>query len=124
MNFAETFVRIQIKPLRLIPSPSVDLVLIDDDPLVRATWEVRAKFQGVSVKCLESAAQLPLEGVTFDTPIYIDKMLGDFDGVDVARDLWRKGFKNLYLATGFPLKDRDIAGFSFLKGITGKEFPV
>ena len=51
--------------------------------------------------------------------IYVDKELGDgVDGVEVARELYGRGYRRLYLSTGHAPKDLDCK--YWLRGVVGK----
>jgi len=81
----------------------VDVVLIDDDELIRLCWELSAQRVGSRLVChpsidsfLNNSLQIPKE-----TPIYVDLNLGgSIRGDRVTRTLSEHGYKNLYLATG------------------------
>lgn len=102
-----------------------DAILIDDDPLVHALWKSDAKQKKKHVLLFFSAADF-LQGadmVSEDTPIYVDSSLGsDLPGEQSAKRLYDRGFKELFLATGYPAKHfRE--SMPWLKGIVGKEPP-
>jgi signal transduction histidine kinase len=101
-----------------------DGILLDDDRLVHMAWEIGAKRHGKTLLTFESSDQL-MEGlseIAEETTFYIDSNLGQqTKGEDVARGLFERGFKNLYLATGYdPL---DFAHVTWIKGIVGKDAP-
>lgn len=81
--------------------PFKELVLIDDNPLVRDTWASLAKKRGLSFKsfapCEESNA---LKAVSKDTPIFIDFEMGEVSGLDLAKRLRKIGYKSIILSTG------------------------
>ena len=100
-------------------------VLVDDDILVRMTWEISAQMNGKKLIVFASPTEFFEELKRFDlyTPIYIDANLGDgIRGEDFARQLRALGFTELYLATGY-----DSSYFSgasgLFNGIVGKEPP-
>jgi signal transduction histidine kinase/CheY-like chemotaxis protein len=90
----------------IIEQPKVrpDAVLIDDDPLMKMSWEFAAKENGASIRVFESHAAF-LDGsndLDLGTPIYVDVNLGNgIKGTDVAVKISQIGFKVLYLATGY-----------------------
>lgn len=105
--------------------PYFDWVLVDDDPLVHATWSLAAKDANKTFIGFHSADELFLHLKAFncDQLIFLDSNLGDkVKGQDIAKDLFEKGFKNLYLATGEP-KENYLKVPWFLD-ILGKEPPL
>lgn len=101
-----------------------DAVLIDDDPLVHLTWTARARSQNKTIKCYSRPNDFFMVSnvVSATTPLYIDSNLGSgVTGTEVAEDLHRKGFKNIYLATGYEAES--LGSLTFLKGVIGKEPP-
>lgn len=89
-----TFVKSQIN----------DLVFIDNDDLMRATWSFAAKKAGLNISTYSSPKEFDNEINRYqkDTLIYIDSDLGDnVKGEQYAKYLYDCGFTNLYLATGY-----------------------
>ena len=83
----------------------LDAVLIDDDALVRLNWSTAAKRAGKSLKAYADAASfladVGADAIPTHTPIYIDSNLADgVRGEEVARELSRRGFAQIRLATG------------------------
>ena len=104
------------------PLPAL-AVLIDDSAIVHMTWETAAEEAGVELKGFRNPADFlaVLETFPKTTPIYIDSELGgDVMGEDIAADLRKKGFTELYLATGHP--PERFARLPWLK-VIGKESP-
>ncbi|MBU0507156.1 hypothetical protein KJ708_14305, partial [bacterium] len=82
---------------------SVDAILIDDDPLIHASWKTVAKICKKNVAFYKTPEEFLCEIDLFDTstPLYIDSNLKDeVKGEIIAKDLFEKGFKEIYLATG------------------------
>lgn len=102
-----------------------DAVLIDDDPLVHMTWNSRAKALQKNIKCYSRSNDFLMVSplVSPETPLYIDSNLGSntLSGNEVAEELHQKGFKNIFIATGYSADQ--IKAPTFLKGIIGKEPP-
>ncbi|MBP7795687.1 MAG: HAMP domain-containing histidine kinase [Elusimicrobiales bacterium] len=102
----------------------IPVVLIDDDPLVRKNWEIKSRKNGINLKTyanpidfIETSHNYPKE-----TQIYIDSELGnDIKGEEIAKELYEKGFKNIYIETGYS-KDR-FKGNQYIKDIISKEPP-
>lgn len=99
-----------------------DVVLIDDDPLVHTMWRFAGAQQGKTVMAVASTASLDLDELDRETPIYIDKNLGQISGLTVASDLHRKGFKNISLATGENLAREAVP--PFIREVRSKDFPL
>jgi len=81
-----------------------DQCLIDDDPLVRLTWEFAAKDSGVSIQTFDSFDSFcdSALNISKETPISVDVNLANgVRGTDVALKLHKMGFKRIYLATGY-----------------------
>lgn len=99
-----------------------DIVLIDDDPLVRFTWKRQAQIKGISVHAFENYASFIKVSANYksDTPIYIDSNLGDVKGELAAEELVFKGFKKVILTTGAPANT--ILNKKWISGIVGKGF--
>lgn len=94
------FVPIQLMP----PQTFYDACLIDDDPLVRLTWEFAAKDSGSSILTFESFENFnkSAHNICKETPVSVDMNLGNGElGTDVALKLHKMGFKWIYLATGY-----------------------
>ncbi len=99
-----------------------DAVLIDDDSLVHAMWSYAAKCNNKSVDLHFNVDSFLAKASEIDpaTPIYIDSNLGNgLRGESVAQDLYRIGFREIYLATGHPAET--FAPMPWIKGIVGKE---
>lgn len=92
-------------PIKIIkPKKYYDACLIDDDFLMKLSWELAAKENGTSIRVFESYAAFLEASNDIDpkTPIYIDVNLGNgVKGTDVAVKISNIGFKELYLATGY-----------------------
>ena len=101
-----------------------DVVLLDDDALVRMTWTVAAKSKGIRLAAFKTPAELlaAVVGLPKDTPIYLDSELGEgLKGEDVARGLHAKGFSSLHLTTGHP--PETLPPMPWIKRVVGKEPP-
>jgi len=99
-------------------------ILIDDDELVKLTWASAAKRQNIELLTFSQREELisSLETLSKDVVFYIDSDLGNgFKGEDLALELHRNGFENLYMATGY--SDETFAHLKFLRGVLGKTPP-
>ncbi|MBI4372044.1 MAG: HAMP domain-containing histidine kinase [Elusimicrobia bacterium] len=105
-------------------SDKIDAVLVDDDPLVRATWALTATKAGKQLAVFSSAAEFwgAMARIGRSTPIYLDQELGDIvKGEKLAAQLNGLGFAEIYLATGHKLTL--VKTPNYIKGIVGKEPP-
>lgn len=101
-----------------------DAVLIDDDPLVRRTWEIAARRAGKRLKVYGQARNfLADEGfIARSIPVYIDARLGDGEsGERESLRIRALGFSEVYLATGE--EPAGLSGLTHLSGVVGKEPP-
>lgn len=100
------------------------IVLIDDDQGTHLSWHLSAEIKRIRLRTFNSFESFSEVEMQFPlaTPVYIDSDLGEgVQGEDVARDLWSKGFQNVFIATG-----RASTAFQrmwWLKEIRGKEPP-
>ncbi|MFZ4714442.1 MAG: ATP-binding protein [Bacteriovoracaceae bacterium] len=101
------------------------IVLIDNDELVRITWENKAKMQKQNLVTYKNFYELKsnLNLHKLDTIFYIDSELGDEKkGEEIARELYELGYRELYLCTGH--SPEDFKDMSWLKGVRGKTYPT
>lgn len=101
-----------------------DAVLIDDDPLVRRTWEIAARRAGKKLKVYGRARGFFAdEGlIARSIPVYIDARLGDGEsGERESLRIRELGFSEVYLATGE--EPARLSGLTHLSGIVGKTPP-
>ena len=101
-----------------------DLVLLDDTPMVTDGWEVAAMGADKDILVFNTVEALEdaLAAIDPATPIYIDSELGNgIKGEEYAESLFKRGFKELYLATGH--EPEHFGALPWIKGIVGKEFP-
>lgn len=100
-------------------------ILLDDDELVRLTWEYKAKKHEIKFKAYKSYDDLKkaIDSISVESMIYIDSELGDqhIKGEEVAVELNKLGFMNLYIASGNEAEK--FKNFTFLKGIQSKAPP-
>jgi hypothetical protein len=103
----------------------IQYVLIDDDELVRMTWEISATNSNIKIDCYPDYETFSLKKHQYNlitAAIYIDSNLANnINGEDIAKTLFNDGFKNIYLATGYE-KDR-FKDLTFLSGVQGKTPP-
>jgi signal transduction histidine kinase len=106
------------------PSGSKTAVLIDDDALVHMTWKVAARSAGVALQPFKHPADFfaTCKTLSKDTPIYIDSDLGEGQkGEEIAKTIYEKGFKTIYLETGHP--PDSFPKMPWIKEVISKEPP-
>ncbi len=90
------------EPERQNPKPQI--VLIDDDRLVRLNWASHCSKKGLPFSAFPSIDEFLKSNGSFgkESKIYIDSNLGDgILGEIESEKIFALGFLNLYLATGF-----------------------
>lgn len=116
-----TTVQIEL-PLFLVSSDSQN-ILIDNDELVRITWEARAKKAGKNLTTCSNSRELfnSLNNYSSDSYFYIDAELDNEKGEEVASLLYEKGYKNLIITTGHS-SDR-FSHIKYISKVIGKNPP-
>lgn len=98
------------------------IVLIDDDLLIRKSWEMAAKKADLGLSTYASVALFMKNSHEKSDTIYIDHDLGDTkNGLEWAFELKAQGFNEIYLATGH--NPENFSDTSAVKGIIGKRPP-
>ena len=78
-----------------------DLVLIDDDSMIRQNWRYSAEDAGLRIAAFETVDDFLAMNVVKTTPIFLDQFLGrGVLGQDVALILRDQGYLKIHLATG------------------------
>ena len=97
--------------------------LIDDDELVRMTWESRAKKNGILLHTFNSPQNFieKKNSIAKDSVIYIDSELGTVKGEDIALSLHLEGFLNISMTSGHP--PEKFKEFHFLRSVISKAAP-
>ena len=80
--------------------PLTEIILIDDNPLVRDTWTTLAKKFGIQIKAYSKGKDIELNQIKLSTPIFVDLELENENGLDTYTKLTNLGFSNVLLATG------------------------
>lgn len=93
-------------PIKIVEnSKNLNAILIDDDLLIHTFWSMAAKSADVKLSCFKTFEEFKSVCAEFlkETPIYIDSSLGDgVKGETLIPELMELGFKEIYLATGYP----------------------
>lgn len=77
-----------------------DLVLIDDDSLIRQTWILCAEDAELRIATFEKVDDFLAMNIAKPTPIFLDQFLGHgIMGQDVALVLQEQGYSKIHLAT-------------------------
>ncbi len=125
-NFSP-YIAIQLVQTAQAQAPSQEqpqLVFIDDDNTLTRAWEQAAEFTGVCIKTFNRTADLrdALATLAKSTPIYIDSNLGEsISGELFAKELYERGFTELYLASGYP--KGYFGDLPWIKDVVGKAPP-
>lgn len=102
-----------------------DWVLIDDDPIVHATWQIMAQEKNKLFLGFKSYSEFQQKKDTISTNsnIFIDSNLGNgFKGEELGKSIFDQGFSNLYLSTGYEADQ--FANLEYFKSVVGKEPPI
>jgi len=105
------------------PQP-IQYILIDDDDIIRMTWEFAAINANVSCKLYAAISDFEsdIDRINKRSHIYIDSNLsGNLRGEVYAKQLVEKGFKKVFLTTGFEWGD--FKDMHWLSGVIGKSPP-
>jgi signal transduction histidine kinase len=99
-----------------------DLVLIDNDELMRLSWQIRARDLKKRVGIFENLNAFLGANVSTATPVYIDFHLDSgVSGLDVAAQLNKLGYNSIFITTGDD-KVTDLP--PYIKSVQGKDFPA
>lgn len=99
-------------------------ILLDDDELVRLTWEHLAKKHNQTLFTFSNSDELfkNLDSFGKNSTFYLDSNLGKgIKGENIGLVLYQKGFINLYLTTGY--KAEDFKDLAYIKGVKDKSPP-
>jgi hypothetical protein len=109
----------------LLISCEPEMVLLENDDLIRYGWNMLARRRGISIKTFASSKELLSQVKSFgdQTKFYLDEELGEkLRGRDVAKRLYRKGFREIFITSGH---EADYFGNNkFIKGVLPKDFPA
>lgn len=103
---------------------SIAAILIDDDPLVRMTWEYKARIVGKEIQSFASFEEFRslMPQIDKTIPVYIDSTLGQEKGEICAREIHEAGFQSISLVTGHPsTMFPPLTQMPWLKAILGKD---
>ena len=99
------------------------IVLIDDDKLIRFSWEKFFKENSIDLYCYKSIDEFLVSknnAINLNSPIFIDSNLGGLIRGEVESEkLFFKGYKNLFIATYYDT--HHIVKPSWIKGVLFKD---
>jgi FixJ family two-component response regulator len=99
-------------------------ILIDDDELVRMTWQFKADSNSIELFSYATVEEFLNEYENLDRnfPVYLDSDLGNILGEDFVEKLNSLGFNEIHMVTG---KDpsKILKNKHLFKTITGKKPP-
>lgn len=98
-------------------------ILIDNDELVRLTWESKARKQGIVFYSFNNSKELfiKLPEIPLDSIFYIDSELDYEKGEEVAKILHERGYINLNMCSGYG--ESKFSHLSFINTTIGKSPP-
>lgn len=103
-----------------------ECVLIDDDKMIRIGWEALAKKKDIKISTFQSVSHFlsASSQIPIDTIIYVDSNLGGgIKGEIESEAIYKIGYKNIILATGYNESDLNLKATPWIKGITSKRAP-
>lgn len=117
----ESVLNIQVK-FKAHSSPK-EIVLIDDDKFTHLNWKRATSKNDIKLSSFYSIEDFLKNSKLFplNTPIYVDSNLGNgIKGEVESEKIFKAGFKNIILATGFSKKDINVP--YWIQSIQGKAF--
>lgn len=99
-----TKVTIRIPVHACQPIGDVDFVLVDNEEMIRMTWELGASISELRCKVFSSIDELLVaaESISKNVPIFLDSNLGQgIRGQGFAQILREMGFRKIFLATSY-----------------------
>ncbi len=118
-----TTITISLPSVKLAPTINVQCILLDNDELVRLTWESQAGKKDIQLKTFAKSADLffNIKEISTDAQFFIDSELDNEKGEDVAKKLFEMGFTNLFICSGYG--EEKFKHLHFIKKSIGKEPP-
>lgn len=102
----------------------VDLVLIDNDELIHGTWKMVARSKKHHLFCFQTLEEFLDQSLPRLIPIYLDfHFQNGPNGIELAKILYQKGYKNLYITTG-SCETTEIDKPKEVISILDKEYPL
>lgn len=102
-----------------IKLPLKEIVLIDDNQIVKDTWVALGASVGIQVHCFESEEDiLRKSNIARNTPVFVDYNLGQRNGLEILHKIKLAGFRIVAIATA------ERKQISPLINQIGKSFPL
>ncbi len=101
-----------------------DAILIDDDSLIHAAWQLSAQDAGKSLLCFFTVEEFILSSqkICYEVQIFVDSNLGqDVRGEVASEKIFALGFHNISLCTGF--SPDEIQKPKWISQVVGKDTP-
>lgn len=112
-------------PLRVaVPAIQYHAVLLDDDNLTHKSWTMTAKIKKKRIRTFLTPPDLlnRLGEIDTSTAIHIDfELNAEMSAEEVARELYQRGYQNLFLATGH--RPEVLPLNPWVRDVVGKDFP-
>lgn len=100
----------------------MNYALIDDDKLIQLSWKLKASAKNIPLHCFFTIDDFFKASLPFETNVYVDSSLaGGVLGELEAEKIFLKGYKKIFLATGF--NDLNLKSYPWLSGISNKSPP-
>ena len=100
-----------------------DLILLDDDSIIRDSWLLEAESAGLRLLALASDELLDEYLLDPITPIFVDYDLGrERSGLEVARELESRGHSQIILISGYEMLPAEIP--NYISAPRGKAWPA
>lgn len=102
-----------------------DLLLVDDSDALTGMWEFVCESAGKKIVTFNSSQDFlrELECFPSDISIYLDSDLKEaIKGEELAKIVFDKGYKNIYLATGH--ENSELGKLPWIKQVVGKNPPA
>jgi signal transduction histidine kinase len=105
-------------------SRETDAILLDDEKLVRMSWQIMAEKHGINLVVCSSERELRdrLSSLPKQVPIYLDVHLNEpYAGIRIGRELSQMGFETIILTTG--LDSDELPKEAWISKVIGKTPP-
>ena len=100
------------------------MVLIDDDEVIRAVWELAAEESGKIINTYKNPNDFisDMHHYNKNTTIYINSELkSDLPGEVYAKNFYEEGFREIHLASGYQAEK--FSQMPWIKSVIGKQPP-
>ena len=104
----------------------IDAILIDNDGLTQRMWQRKADENNKRLVCFFDIPSFLSKSETIDleTPIYVDSELdAGARGEEDSKAIWDKGYKKIFLVTGFSATSFDLSKYPWIREVLEKKAP-